>query len=408
MKERQEIPPQIPAFLRSWLTSERFIAVSRILVIEYILGLSLWFALADGYKDRAGIPIGADFINVFAAGFMVLKGQAPAVYDWSAHGAVQKEILHYDAAYFGWHYPPFFLILATLLALLPYFAALAVYTIAGFSAYWAVARRIGLKTKAFFWGIAAFPGAFINLSNGQNGFITTALLGSGFLFLEKRPWIAGALFGLLSYKPQFFVVIPVLLLAGGYGRALAATILSALACAAASLALFGIETWQAFFKSTELTRRIVVENGQTGWEKIQSVFSLAREMGSDLPIAYGLQIFIGLAALGLAAWLWRQKESTLAARATVLIATTALVTPYILDYDLIILAVPLVFLARQGLEKGFLPYEKLLLITLWFLPLIVRIAAKAGAPLTPFMMATMLGFYVTHAQSPRKKEKRLP
>ena len=60
------------------------------------------------------------------------------------------------------------------------------------------------------------------LGHGQTGFLTAALLTGGVLCLERREALAGILFGLLAYKPQFGLLIPLVLVAGGYWRAIAA------------------------------------------------------------------------------------------------------------------------------------------------------------------------------------------
>ena len=67
---------------------------------------------------------------------------------------------------------------------------------------------------------AAFPAVFINLGHGQNGFLTAGLLGAALLSLPRRPLLSGILFGLLAYKPQFGLLIPVALLVAGQWRAI--------------------------------------------------------------------------------------------------------------------------------------------------------------------------------------------
>ena len=64
----------------------------------------------------------------------------------------------------------------------------------------------------------AFPAVLVNLGHGQNGFLTAALLGGALVVLDRRPIVAGILFGLLVYKPQFGLMIPLALVAGGHWR----------------------------------------------------------------------------------------------------------------------------------------------------------------------------------------------
>src|SRR5436309_2254785 len=69
---------------------------------------------------------------------------------------------------------------------------------------------------------AAYPAVFVNLGHGHNGFLTAALLGGALVLLDRRPIVAGVLFGLMAYKPQFGLMIPLVLIATGRWRAFAA------------------------------------------------------------------------------------------------------------------------------------------------------------------------------------------
>ena len=383
------------------IMARAFVVCCRVVAALYVLAFALWYGLADGFKDFSGTPLGADFLNVYAAGILVDHGQAALAYDWGAHQQVEQAVVGYASSYFGWHYPPLFLAFAGLVACAPYLWAFALYIMGSFAGYFAVLRRLAPGTQTAFWAAAVFPGVFCNIANGQNGFITTTLFGLGFLCLEQNPWLAGIWFGLLAYKPQFFVVIPVVLAIGGYYRALLASVATALGGVALSWALFGTSVWQAFLKSTKLTQHIILEQGTTGWKKIQSVFSLARLWGCDITTSYALQGIVAALALLVTAWVWR-RPTTLATRAAALCGAILLTTPYLLDYDLVILAVPIAFLARLGLETGFRAYEKILLALLWVLPLLARSWGDTVL-LTPFLLIGLMGLCAARTcQSPSR------
>ena len=159
-------------------------------------------------------------------------------YDFDAHHAVQKAVSgRADIPYFGWHYPPMFLLLAAALATLPYLAALALYQAVTLLPYLAVVTRIAGRPEAWLPALA-FPAVFVNVTHGHNGFITAALLGGALLVLDRRPLLAGVLLGCLAYKPQFGLLIPLVLVATGRWRTIAAA-------AATVLAIAGL-TWIAF------------------------------------------------------------------------------------------------------------------------------------------------------------------
>lgn len=373
-----------------WLTLQRIRGYSLLLILSYIVAFAVWIGLAKGLRDYAGHPLGTDFLNVYAAGLMTLQGHAFQAYDWALHGAVEHGIVGFDAPYYGWHYPPMFLGVAAFAALLPYAWALCTYLIAGFVAYLAAIKRIAPSHPYALLAAVAFPGVFINIGNGQNGFITTALLGAGMSLLETEPVGAGFFLGLLAYKPQFFILIPFVLLIGRFYRAFMATCATAFLTAALSYEILGWETWKAFFISTHLTEGIILEQGATGWSKIQSLFSLIRMWGGDKEIAYALHGVVAFFAVGMLIRIWRAFPP-LGVKASALVATALLFTPYLLDYDLMLLAVPVAFLTREGCNKTFGIYEKTFLLSLWILPFVARAAGEHGFILTPFFLLGLLG-----------------
>ena len=117
---------------------------------------------------------------------------------------------------------------------------------------------------------------FINLGHARDGFLTAALFAGALTQLDRRPLIASMLIGLLAYKPQFGLLIPLVLAVSGRWRVFFAAAATVAALALAVTLCFGMDVWTAFFASTKFTRSVVLEQGGTGWYKIQSVFSWVR------------------------------------------------------------------------------------------------------------------------------------
>jgi hypothetical protein len=149
--------------------------------------------------------------------------------------------------------------------------------------------------------------------------------------------------------------------------------------------------WRAFLDSMAFTREVVLERGDTGWHKIQSVFSWVRMWGGGVTAAYAVQGAVSLAVAVALAWLWRT-SARFALKAAALLIGTLLATPYSLDYDLMLLAPAIAFLAADGLRRGFVPWEKTLLAALWLMPLIARSVAQAA--LIPLAAPLMLAAFV--------------
>ncbi len=358
-----------------WLTADRIRAVASVSLA--LSGLSILYLLltAHGTLDAWGRPLGTDFSDVWTAGQMALDGRAPEAWNWAAHYQVQQAA-HGDprVPFYGWHYPPPFLLLAALLATLPYLAALAVWQAASLWGAVTVCRA-ALPGRTALLAMLGAPVILICLTHGQNGFLTAALLGGGLLLLDRRPLLAGLLFGCLVYKPQFALVVPLLLLAGGYWRAVAGAFASAAVLVGATLAIWGWPVWQAFLDSLPLTRQIVIEQGETGWHKIQSPFAWVRMWGGSVPLAYTVQGVVTLVAAGAVLWLTRAARPNL--RNAAVCAAALLSTPYVLDYDLVVLGLGAAFLVADGIERGFLPWDRSLLALVWIAPLVARPLAEA-------------------------------
>jgi hypothetical protein len=386
----------------SWLTAERLRVYPALLLGFQAAAILALVVTSDGRHDVFGRPLGTDFAQVWVAGGEVLGGHPEQPFDVPAHVAAQQAFFGATSDVYGWHYPPYFLALAALLALMPYAAALALWQITTLPLYLAgirsALRRTGLSRRDILVASVAFPAVFINLTHGQNGFLTAGLFAGALLCLEKRPWLAGMLFALLVYKPQFGLVIPVALIAGGHWRALLAGTVSFIALTAASVGAFGVQTWTAFQQSLGFTRHVVLEEGNIGWEKIQSVFSAVRMLGGSVTEAYVLQGILSPLVIGAIAWVWHSRADTRLKYAA-LMSGALLTTPYCLDYDMVLIGPAMAFLIAHALENGFAPFERTLLAAIWFAPLLARLISKLSyIPLGPMAMITLLALILLRAR----------
>jgi alpha-1,2-mannosyltransferase len=403
---------RVRSVLRSgdWLTRERVRLVAIAVLIASAAGFLYLVVTAHGAVDLQGRPLGTDFSNVYAAGTYVLDGNAAAAFDPPQQYAREQAIFGADTQFYGWHYPPYFLFVAAALALMPYGLALAVWQTFTLGLYLVVIRSIitstfappergGIANRDWLLLALAFPAVLINVGHGQNGFLTAALLGGGLVLLDRRPIAAGILFGLLVYKPQYGLLIPLVLAVSARWRCFAAAAATVVVLTVVTTAVFGPQIWQAFLASTEFTRAVVLEQGNTGWHKIQSVFSWARMWGAPIPFAYALQGVVTVAIAIALVRLWR--TAPFAPKAAALCLATILATPYSFDYDMVVLAPAIAYLAADGFERGFAPWEKTALAALWAVPLVARsVAQLTFVPLgVPAMLAV---FFLTLRRAERE------
>ena len=394
----------------AWLTPERIRLVAAAILCVGAASIVFMLVTAHGPVDMQGRPLGTDFSSFYSAGTYVLEGNAQAPYDLARQHAREQAIFGEATPFYSWFYPPFFLFIIAALALLPYGTALMTWQVVTLVLYLLAIRAIvspsprlrgegrdegasprGSESRKELLLAVAFPAVLVNLGHGQNGFLSAALLGGALAVLDRRPIVAGLLFGLLAYKPQFGLIIPLALAAGGNWRSFAAAVATIALLAMGATAAFGADVWRAFFYLTHFMRTVAIEQGDLGWYKMQSLFAWARMWGAPVPLAYALQALL-VACLGAALiWLWRS-DTAYPIKAASLCVATILATPFTFDYDMMVLAPAIAFFAVDGLVRGFGPWEKTALAALWLMPLVARTTAQLTLiPLgVPVMLVTFI------------------
>lgn len=306
--------------------------------------------------DSAGLGIPTDFVNVWAAGRLALDGVPAQAYDWDIQKQVEVALLGRDfIGHFAWHYPPPFLFVASLLAHFPYTVAFICWVSVSFLPYLAVMRAIVGRGFGLLLAVG-FPMVFNNTLVGQNGFLTAALIGGTLYLIPARPVLAGICLGLLSYKPQYGLLFPLVLIAASQWTVFFTAGATTVAIAFMSWLAFGTESWQAFFHWMPTFSQAFLTEGKATWWKLQSLFSLVRYLGGTEQLAWILQwILTASVATGLVL-MWRSRLSY-SLKAAALATGTVLTTPYLFMYDMMVLAIPVAFLVRIGLASGFRAYE---------------------------------------------------
>ncbi len=390
-----------------FLTRERVRLWAVALLLATVAAIVYLAATAHGANDYLGRPLGTDYSNVYAAGQLARDGSPQAAYDPVRNYRQQQANFGAHTPFYGWHYPPFFLVIADLSAHLPYIPALVIWQVLTCAAY-LVAMRALLRggpapelarDPIWFLVALAFPAVFVNLTHGQNGFLTAALLAGGLALLDRRPVAAGVLFGLMAYKPQFGILIPLVLIAARQWKTFAAAAMTVTGLVVLATLLFGVEIWSAFLASVHFSRTTVLEQGGTGFQKIQSVFSAVRLLGGPVVLAHTVQAAVTVTVAVVLIALWRGPASP-ALKGAGLCLGALLSTPYCLDYDLMLLAPALALLASEGRARGFRDGELLTLSALWLLPFVARgFASATHVVIAPALMAACFVLVARRAQA---------
>jgi hypothetical protein len=376
------------AWREDWLNEARVSVYPKILLALYIvLGIG-WIALSTDFVDRSGKPLGYDFITFWAASDLALHGQAGDVFDPAKIFAAQQRAVAANQSVYLWHYPPVFLLFVLPLALVPYLVSCALFVGVTLAIYILYLRRL-VDSRHTLWVLLAFPGVFVNLMHGQNGFMTAVLIAAGSLALERRPILAGILIGALCYKPHFGLLFPLVLLAGRHWIAFASAAVTAAAICGAATLVFGIEGWVGFFNNLALTRH-VLEVGFLPWYKMPTLFAALRMLDASLPVAYAAQFLGAAAATVVTVHVWYRRLGTFELRVALLAVALLLISPYSFDYDLVILALPIGLVVADGLRRGWMPGVRTLLLAAYFSPLVLPgIAEKLSLQFMPFVLLAL-------------------
>jgi hypothetical protein len=361
-----------------WLNLDRVQSYGRVLLVV----CAGFFALSIDWKSTR-LPIAHDFAAFWTAADLAAHGRALDAYGEPARQAMR-------ALFGAGTYPPFFyspvgLLIWLPFGLLPALAGAGVW-LAGTAAAYAVALRALLR-RPLAVVLLAYPAVVICALYGQNGVFSAALFGGVALTLDRSPVAAGVLIGLLAYKPQLGVVIPLALICARRLRVFVAAGATVAALAAASAALFGPAIWGEFLASLPAAKAYNAA-GVPGFDRFVSPYAAARLLGGTEGTGWITQACFALPAC-LALIRVSLRRPGAGAETATLVMATAFCVPFLGEYDLAILAVPGAWVAAEACRSGWLPFERVTLALLYLSPAAIKIAAYHGLPLGPELMSVL-------------------
>lgn len=386
-----EKEPRILTFFRNalWINGQRVQAYCSVLLIVFVVVVcALVLSLHQGI-DWNGKPFGTDFISFWSASDLSLRGHAADVYAPQKHFAAQLSIFPYleHYGYTPFFYPPVFLMMCLPLALVPYFWSLVFWLVlTGYACLRAVKKLLPAKTP---WVVfSSFPAIYINILHGQNAFLSCALLTQGVYLFSKKSIYSGIFFGFLCFKPHLVLCVPVVLVATRQWRALGLFIGTVTCLVVASWECFGAATWEGFLKIIPVATAALDENA-VGYGKMVSIFAAVRLLHGSIFLSYSVQIFVDIFILCLLFYISYRKSTSLSV-GIMLIISTLIITPYLLDYDLMLLAPILAWVVGQAQKQGFMPYERFILACAFLLPIMARpFALFVHIPIAPLVLLSV-------------------
>ena len=326
--------------------------------------------------------VSADFISFWTAGQLALEGHAVDAYRETPH-YLKQLALHRDLnrGYLAFFYPPFFLLPCAALALLGYLPAVGLWLASTCVGYAAAIR--GMLSKCVHQGehvwvlFLGYPAVMVNAGFGQNGFLSASLFGGAAVWLERRPELAGLCLGCLAYKPQLGIIVPLGLAVAGRWRCFAAACATVLALTVATTLAFGVDVWPAFFADMAVARQKWMEAPDPAYLRFSiTVFGALRLHDASLPLAYTVQALVAVGAMLMlvrALLLRPPGARSGSAEIAAIAACVPFCSPFMLEYDLVILAIPMAWLLGEALRDGFRRGEGVALVGVFLAPVLFKL-----------------------------------
>lgn len=343
----------------------------RVRVIALYMLIAYVPMMGHVYRDAVG-HVGSDFLAFWGAGRIVAAGIPWDVFDLATESAAQAA--SHTGQVVAYVNPPPYLFVTWPLGLLPYAQAWLIWALGGWLVWFAVARRV-LPHEPL--AVLAYPAAFLAGCHAQNGFITGALLIGGVLAVARNTprgdIVAGLLFGALVIKPHLALLVPLWLIAARRWRVLVAGAVSAMLLCLAALVVFGPATWAAWPTGLHVDAVLMAQTSGPFFLRMATPYALLRvTMGPSVALAGQAVISLATAIL-----LWRmaRQQGATAATGALMLAATAIASPYLFSYDFPFLIQPTLWLVAQAQRLGWRAWEKPVLIALWLAPLATRSAA---------------------------------
>ena len=377
----------------------------------YLVFFVVLYRAGTWIVNATGLPIYTDFGIEWAAGMQALHGNPAALYDPGELAKLQAALFGPGEAFYpNWPYPPTILLVLAPLALLPYRSAFITWDVVTLLGCVAVVYLIVRRRAAIALTLAA-PVSAWNFIAAQNGFLTASLLGASLLFLDRRPVMAGAFIGCLTYKPQFGILFPIALVASRQWRAIASAGVTVALLAAGSIALFGTALWAGFPHGLAAQGELNLLAGpDSNWGYLQSPYGLIRSLHGSAHLAWLVQGLVILGGATIVGMMWRS-DVGYELKAATLSAAALLATPYAFAYDMAAIVIPAAFLAADQLKRGLLRGEKAIWIVLFGMPLAVLATLGDNAGGTTFggtpvcLLAAFLLFCVILRRALRQREE---
>jgi len=352
------------------------------------------------WVDGTNYVIGNDFLNTWMGGRSAFSGGPAPWFDARVYNDALHQVLGVPFPDRYWSYPPHVVLFIWPFGLMPYLPAYVTWCVVGIALYLVACSSAIQRDRLLFLAVA--PGIAVCVFFGQNGFYTSALLIGGLMCLDRRPVLAGVLFGVLTIKPQLGLLLPVVLVLERRWITIAAAVATAALLVIATAMLFGWQAWIEFWQKVLPQQQYLTETGRgLLFVMVSSVYYAGRLLHLPDSVDWLLQGIVSVLAFAAVVWTyWKRRDPALSL--ALLVTATFLFTPYILNYDMVVFGF-VVALLRDRADNSKRDHQ--LLIAIWSLPVTMMLAAAAFIPLAQVVLIAFAARLVWRMAKNEQRER---
>jgi hypothetical protein len=281
-----------------------------------------------------------DFNAFHLAGSLALGGHLSDAYHIEQMRAAQSKLT--DAVGFmPWTYPLPFNLITSLLALLPIGAAYFLFTTTSLIAYLSVLRRL-VGAELFLVTFLNLPAVLLNVECGQNGLLTASLIGLFCLWSLEGRRVAGIPLGLMIIKPHLIAGVGIYLMLKRDWQTLVIAGLVGVGVSTVATVIYGPDMWGHFFQAIHESTDMLKEEKYPLF-RMSSAFAMVVTITHHYEWSWLFQIASIALALSILILSIRRTTSPRTGLGMACVAS-ALFSPYIYDYDLLIVGIGIALL----------------------------------------------------------------
>ena len=372
--------------MKRWVFEAVAIAVA-VTMLGYFVSRALYM---HDMALPSGQPFFGDYMAFWSAGRAALDGHAHEIHERTMLWQVQQDVAPGVKFFAPWNSPPTFLMIVSVLALMPYPLSAVVFLYSTLVLFGFAIRRFLPDARALLFPFTS-PTVVYQMATVQAGMLIAGVNALAIRWLDKRPQLAGALIGFLAIKPHIALLWPLFLALTGRWRVFISAALAVIAFATAAGLIFGFETYPNWFESLDYSQRLISEQRITT-PAYASLYANLLGLHAPQALAIGLHSLSAIAGVIVACIVFRKGDVLLGGAA--LCAATLLVSPYLFFYDFTTL---LVGAALLGAPRSPLDYAAA--IFAWGTSLSVALGQIVVLPICPLAAWLVLITAFTRARS---------